>query len=333
MPEPRVSIVIPTFNRPANLERCLKSISALDYPRDRFETLIVNDGGTLPSEQVVFRIVSDIAVTVLSQPNRGPAAARNTGIAAARGEFIVFIDDDCVVPPDWLTNVEAAIEKTPDTLIGGRTVNLFPENVFSETSQLIVDYVYRYYDGSAGNSTFFASNNIVVRSDLIRDIGGFDENFRTAEDRELCRRWAASGRPFSYAPDVVVMHGHHLTLASLHAQHFSYGRGALPFWTRGTDSTSGFHVEPPRFYSGMFAFPFVMGKPAAPLLSALIVSTQVANAAGFFFEAVKTLLSDRSAALVDHSILHDKSHVLSGVNVLEGIAGNGNDVRQLAGLD
>lgn len=307
MTQPFFSIVIPTFNRRDNLERCLKSIAALEFPQDLFEVVIVNDGGFVASELDLSVAAGGAALRVVSQKNRGPAAARNTGVAMARGEFIAFIDDDCVVPRDWLNNLAKATSQTPDALIGGRTTNLFPNNVFSETSQAIVDYVCRYYDGNDGRSTFFASNNITVRTSLIRDIGGFDESFRTAEDRDFCRRWADHGREFAYAPQVVVMHGHRLTLASLHAQHFSYGRGALPFWKKGAKVDSHFHVEPPRFYSAMLRFPFATGRRAAPLLSALIVSTQVANAAGFFFEAAKTLLVDRSHAFVDDPILHHSS--------------------------
>jgi hypothetical protein len=119
----------------------------------------------------------------------------------------------------------------------------------------------------------------------------------------------------TYDESVVVLHAHQLALTSLHAQHFGYGRGAFPYWTKAAQRGSGFRVEPLAFYTGMLAAPFRSRLHAAPVIALLILSAQVANAAGFFYEMGRSLLR-RSRPLVDHSVLHDKRYPLRDVNVL-----------------
>ena len=86
-----VSIVIPTYGRPDQLAACLDSLEALDYPRDRFEVIVVDDG----SPQPLPPYGGALRVTLVRQAHAGPAAARNTGAAASRGRWLAFTDDDC----------------------------------------------------------------------------------------------------------------------------------------------------------------------------------------------------------------------------------------------
>jgi GT2 family glycosyltransferase len=201
-------------------------------------------------------------------------------------------------------------------MIGGRTVNALSSNCFSAASQSIVDYICNYYNGAAGRPRFFASNNFTVPADLFRSIGGFDERFRAAEDRDLCLRWNAAGFAMVYADSVVVMHAHDLGLRSLHSQHFMYGRGAYPYWKRAAGTGVRFRIEPISFYARMLAAPFKSQVASAPLVTALTLTTQVANAAGFFYEIARSLLLRRSVSFVDDPVLHHKAHPLSDVNIL-----------------
>jgi GT2 family glycosyltransferase len=284
----RFSIIIPTYDRPAELSRCLAAVSASAFRKDRFEVIVVDDGGTTPRIDDLRAAAPGLQLEIISQRNRGPGAARNAGARAARGDYLAFVDDDCIPPVDWLTNLDNAVERNPDALIGGRTVNAIPGNLFSQASQTLVDYVYSYYNtADGGRNAFFASNNMTVPAAAFRMVGGFDESFRTAEDRELCSRWLANGRLLSYDPDVVMHHAHHLDLLSLHRQHFGYGRGALPYWRKMADRRMrGFRVEPFSFYVRMLAFPFRQGDSKPLLVSALIACSQLSNAAGFAAEAL-----------------------------------------------
>jgi GT2 family glycosyltransferase len=293
-----VSIIIPTFNRLAELERCLESIGRMNRSGFNVELIIVNDGGAAPDDQRLTSLANGVELHLLSQPQSGPAAARNLGVRAARGDWFAFIDDDCLLPSDWPARVSDAIRRHPGSMIGGRTVNDLTTNAFSEASQTLVEYVYEYYNIQSRQRTpMFASNNMLVPAAPLKALGGFDERFRTAEDRELCRRWNDAGHATVYEPGVVVLHAHDLNMASMLRQHFAYGRGAFPYWEKKSGSLRAIAVEPFGFYLAMLSYPFRMRKRNALMLGMLIAASQIANAGGFVFSiACKSLrLSSRTS--------------------------------------
>lgn len=288
MNEPLFSIVIPTYNRPERLQRCLQAISRLDYPRQKFELILVDDGSETPLDSVVAPFQDQFNLTLIRQVNAGPAAARNTGAKHAKGEFLAFTDDDCTPTPNWLTALETCFTAAPDSLVGGRTLNALPNNLYSTASQLLIDYLYAYYNRTVGQATFFASNNFAMPTQRFRTIGGFNTSFPLAagEDREFCDRWLQYRYPMTYAPEVQISHAHHLTWRSFWRQHFNYGRGAFCFHQiRAQRIQTQIKVEPVTFYFNLLAYPFRQShSQSALLLTLLLFLSQVANAAGFFRE-------------------------------------------------
>ena len=284
------SIIIPTYARPERLATCLQSLALLDYPRDRFEVIVVDDGSEMPIEPVVAPFRDQLALTLIKQPNAGPATARNTGAARARGKFLVFTDDDCAPALDWLKTLAARFATAPDCVIGGQTLNALPNNLYSTASQVLIDYLYKYYNDSPNQSSFFASNNLALPADRFHALGGFDTTFplAAAEDREFCDRWLHHGYEMSYAPEVRVYHAHKLTLPTFWRQHFNYGRGAFCFHqVRSRRDLGRIKVEPVSFYFNLLTYPFLQAsRPQALLLAALFLVSQVANVTGFFWERV-----------------------------------------------
>lgn len=282
------SIIIPTYARPEQLATCLQSLAYLDYPRNRFEVIVVNDGSEMPLEAVVAPFHSQFDVLLIAQPNAGPAKARNTGAARARGKFLVFTDDDCAPAPDWLKTLAARFATAPDCLIGGRTLNALPNNLYSTASQVLIDYLYKHYNADSNRSSFFASNNLALPADRFHALGGFDTTFPlpAGEDREFCDRWLHHGYEMIYAPEVQVYHAHKLTLPTFWRQHFNYGRGAFCFHQARSQRNDGrIKVEPLSFYFNLLTYPLSGALPQqALLLAALFVVSQVGNVAGFFWE-------------------------------------------------
>lgn len=284
------SVIVPTYARPEQLAACLGALARLDYPRDRFEVIVVDDASEMPPEAVVVSFRDRLNVTLVTQSHAGPAAARNTGAARARGEFLAFTDDDCTPAPDWLQALAGRFAATPDRAVGGQMRNALPENPYSTASQFLLAYLYSYYNSDVSGARFFASMNLAMPADRFRAIGGFDTSFPTAaaEDRELCDRWLHHGYQMTYAPQAIIYHTHRLTLRSFWRQHFHYGRGAFAFHRararRGSDSI---RVEPLSFYLDLLRYPFSHDGGRAALLAALLGLSQVANVVGFMWEAAR----------------------------------------------
>src|SRR5690242_16282570 len=97
----RFSVVVPTYNRPQPLSRCLDALARLYYPREQFEVIVVDDGSTESLAALVKNFQERLDIRYLREEHAGPGMARNVGAAHARGEYLAFTDDDCAPCPDW----------------------------------------------------------------------------------------------------------------------------------------------------------------------------------------------------------------------------------------
>jgi GT2 family glycosyltransferase len=229
-----------------------------------------------------------LPVTLVRQEPAGPAVARNTGVARARGDCLAFTDDDCRPAPDWLARLADRLDRDPAALVGGLTLNALTDNPYSTASQLLIDYLYSYYNPDAAHARFFTSNNLALSAARFRDSGGFDVTCPrpAGEDREFCDRWQQRGLPMVYAPEARVFHYHLLSLPAFARQHFTYGRGAYYFrLTRARRGGGRVDLEPAAFYTNLIRYPF-RRRPRLPAtgLAALLTLAQAANACGYFWE-------------------------------------------------
>lgn len=295
-PLPYFSIVIPTYARPVQLAACLEALARLRYPRDRFEVIVVDDDSPIPAETVAASFLTRLTLTVLTQSRAGPAAARNQGARLAKGDTLVFTDDDCAPAPDLLDALARRMAVTPVAAIGGKTVNALAGNPFASASQLLIDYLYDYHARSGTPYRFFTSNNLALPAARFHDVGGFDESFSRAgaEDREFCGRWRDRGFPLVFAPDVVVYHAHPLTLRGFWRQHVRYGRGAARFHRLRAERTGdSLRIEPLDFYLSLIRYPFTRaGLTKRLLLSTLLLVSQAATTSGFLAHRVELLFGN-----------------------------------------
>jgi GT2 family glycosyltransferase len=226
---PVISVVVPTKGRLASLERCLRALRATDFDHERFEVLVANDRGGEPGDSLVASFADELTVAVARPQRSGPSAARNAGVAAARGAYIAFTDDDCEPSATWLTALEHALEANPGAAVGGPIVNGVPENLGAMATQVVVDALHAHFNRDPRSPRFFASSNVAFPAAPLQALGGFDEDVRYAEDRELCERWIRTGHRFVSAPQAIVVHMRTLGLGEFMAQHYGYGRGARGF--------------------------------------------------------------------------------------------------------
>lgn len=288
---PFVSIIIPTFNRPGSIAACLRAIAELDYPPDRFETVVVDDGGSAPLNEMVQIAAPAVRVRVIRQQNAGPATARNTGAEAAEGELLAFTDDDCRPDAGWLRAIAEAHRHHPEALIGGQTINGLPDNYFSQASQDIATFAYEYFNGGAAGPRFFTSNNMAAPAGLFFEVGRFDTSFPLAagEDREFSDRWQATRLPFHYEPAAVIYHCHRLTALRFCQQHFNYGRGGYHFnVVRKAAGRGPVPREPLRFHLDLITYNLRRGEVRLGLAQLpIMTASQAAVALGYLVEAVR----------------------------------------------
>ncbi|KJR41168.1 glycosyl transferase family 2 protein, partial [Candidatus Magnetoovum chiemensis] len=98
------SVIIPTYNRSGTLSRCLEALSAQDFPFDKFEVIVCDDGSSDDTAAAVTRFKASLTLKYIRQDNKGPAAARNLGILNSIGKYLLFLNDDAIAADNLLTN-------------------------------------------------------------------------------------------------------------------------------------------------------------------------------------------------------------------------------------
>src|SRR5437867_3641156 len=141
-----ISVIVPTHNRVALLQQNVESLLRQDFT-DR-EIIIVNDGSTDGTDRYLSTLETSAKIVYVRQDNQGPAAARNAGIKVARGRYVAFTDDDCVVPARWLARIVAVFESGGYDFVGGVVRNCVRNNIYSELSQDIVNHFVKFLSES-----------------------------------------------------------------------------------------------------------------------------------------------------------------------------------------
>ncbi len=281
---PKYSLVIPTYNRPEQLRRCLDGVAALETQKDRFEVIVVDDGSRTPVDDVVDEFRTNLNIRLMRQENQGPATARNVGAAAANGDYLVFIDDDCVPEPDWLTRIGRRLALSPLTGVGGGATDRIG-NCCTTAHQALMDYLYATFNANPEQAHFCATNNLCLPREFFAELGGFATSFRYAagEDRDFCDRWRAAGHELHYLPVARVDHYHALNLRTFLRLHYRYGRGARHYRALSKNAV-GF--ETAGFYAGLVAWPFRTLPPLrATAVFGLQLLSQAAHGVGYLREA------------------------------------------------
>jgi len=275
------SVIIPTYNRPHELDRCLKSFTKLDYPA--WELIVVNDGGGQSFATLDDRLLAKLPIKLIEQSNRGPAAARNAGAVIAQGQYLAFTDDDCEVTSTWLTDFANHLNETKLSAIGGQVQNPYPNNIAAETWQQYMMFLCNYFKDANGNHLLLPSNNIIYSKKVFDAIGGFDTSFpiAAAEDLDLGFRLVAAGHQQQLVSGAMILHHHQNTRVGYLKQQFRYGRGGYHFQKKRYD------VSVLRYYRGQFYIKLVKRLwhiHASWQMWILILLTFIFHAMGKYYE-------------------------------------------------
>jgi mycofactocin glycosyltransferase len=226
LPEPllSVSVVIPVKDREGELQRCLASIARVDYPRELVQVIVVDDGSRDDSAKVARE--SGALVIPSGGTGRGPAAARNVGARAARGEILAFIDSDCTASPEWLRELLPAFSDAAVAAVGGMVDGMCTASTVDRYEAVMSSLTLgsRERFGSEGTDTFYLpSCNLLVRRAGFLEIGGFADAMHVGEDVDLTWRLRDRGLTIAYLPAGHICHEHRSTIRSFMSRRFDYG--------------------------------------------------------------------------------------------------------------
>jgi glycosyltransferase involved in cell wall biosynthesis len=209
---PQISVIIPHLNQPEHLRRCLASLAAQNYPRERFEVIAVDNGSAEPPTAALDELPG---VRLEQEPTPGPGPARNRGVALARGEILAFIDADCTADPGWLAAVAGRFHSAVPRLILGGDVRIAYRDPNRLTALEAYESVFAYRQQEyITKKGFSGTGNLAVRRADFAAIGPF-AGIEVAEDREWGHRAVAKGYRIAYVPEMIVFHPARETFAEL----------------------------------------------------------------------------------------------------------------------
>ena len=214
MIKPYVSFVIPVLNAENDIGRCLISIQNLAFLADAYEVIIVDNGSTDRTPQ----IVRDLGFAIEIVPNAHVSALRNRGVAMARGDYIAFVDADVELSPHWLQNALTAF--TDNHVVASGCYPGVPQDATWVQRTWDTHQRGRQLENKTEAISWLPSMNLIVRRDDFLAIGGFNEHLETAEDVDLCYRLKHRG---------AILHN-----TAMQAIHWGEARDLRTFWRKET---------------------------------------------------------------------------------------------------
>ena len=216
---PFVSVALITFNEKANIADCLRSLDVLDYPRSRYETVVVDGGST----DGTLEILRDFPVSLIIDTRKCRGLARNTAVNAAKGDLIAFIDADCLATPSWLRDHVRIHRKGSVLIVGGSVLQggdlSLPTRIFHE-----IYFASQLPSVPHGTTWDLATCNASFKRSTFHDVGLFPQMDR-GEDSLLCWEALKKGYEVVFDPMPQVVHIHdRLTFRSLFGRSREQGR-------------------------------------------------------------------------------------------------------------
>lgn len=197
------SIIIPAKNEAANIGRCLDSIRRMEWDRDQYEVIVVDNGST----DATVAIAGEKGATVYVKPGLTIAGLRNFGAAHAVGEILAFIDADCTVATSWLANAFLYLQR-PNVVCFGSPPLVQEDATWVQSTWFSI----RKKKNDRCETDWLESMNMFVRREAFATAGGFDESLITCEDYDLSMRLKTQGRIITDSSITAIHHGEAATV-------------------------------------------------------------------------------------------------------------------------
>lgn len=284
---PFVSVIIPCYNCSSTVQWTIDALKQQTYLNK--EIILVDDG----SKDSTLDLLKKSGFTVLThEKNKGPGAARNTGIKASNGRILLFLDSDATIDNDWIQrHVSAHLEG--NKVVGGSTKPL--KNNFWG----MADHYSTWYDFSPrasrdSNRTQLNSANLSIDRDVFEKVGNFREDLANNEDVELTGRIKAAGFSLNFIPSISIYHHDRETFSGFWKHHYKYGFSTLKVRTKNSNTRYNWIIPRTKIsalisilplsilFTGYVCLYWARHEPKALIYSPLIFLSKIAHLWGIY---------------------------------------------------
>jgi mycofactocin system glycosyltransferase len=240
---PKVSIIIPVRDQPGDLIECLQSLTNLDYPRDRFEVIVVDDS----SQTEVSQIITTPDVTVIRQAeSQGASVCRNIGARETQGDILAFLDADCMARENWLKEIIPFFQTATVGAIGGYVDGYYKNRYldrYEEVSSPLNMGQRLLLEGNTEASFYVPTANMLVTREAFMATGGFKSGMHVGEDVDFCWRMRNRGYSLLYVPLGRVAHKHRNHFPKMLKRRSEYGTSEARLYLTHRDKRKTFLIS------------------------------------------------------------------------------------------
>ncbi len=247
------SVIVPVFNRPDEISDLLASLAS--QSDSGFETVIVEDGSTIPCREQCEAYAGRLSLKYFYKDNEGRSIARNYGMDRAGGDYFIFVDSDCILPPDYIARLREALGETPADCFGGPDA---AHESFTDT-QKAINYSMTSFlttGGIRGGKVHMEkftprTFNMGFSRQVFEKVGGFREMF--SEDIDMSTRIRLAGFSIMLFPDVAVYHKRRVDFRKFWRQVHVFGMSRITLQLLYPGSMKAVHWLPALFVIGAVA--------------------------------------------------------------------------------
>ncbi len=243
------SIIIPVYNRPEEVDDLLHSLTKQTYKH--FEVLIVEDGSTRPCKEIVDGYARQLEIRYFAIPNGGPSRARNHAAKQSKGDYLLILDSDCLLPEGYLDAINDELDQEPADAFGG------PDKAHASFTsiQKAISYAMTSFFTTGGirggkkklDKFYPRSFNMGVRRDVFMLLEGFDTSMRYGEDIDFSTRLFRSGFRTRLFPEAYVYHKRRTTFRQFFRQVEHSGEARIVLWHKYPETLKLVHCLPSLF--------------------------------------------------------------------------------------
>lgn len=251
-PEMFYSVIIPVYNRPDEVDELLDSLTSQTYKE--FEVIVVEDGSSIPCKEVVDRYNEKLDIKYFSKANSGPGQTRNYGAERSKGDYLIILDSDCILPPGYFNTVEKELKDNPADAFGG------PDKAHDSFTniQKAINYAMTSFFTTGGirggkkkmDKFYPRSFNMGVKREVYEALGGFSK-MRFGEDIDFSIRIFKGGYKCRLFPDAWVYHKRRTDLKKFFKQVHNSGIARINLYKKYPESLKPVHVLPALFTLGV----------------------------------------------------------------------------------
>jgi mycofactocin system glycosyltransferase len=240
---PRISIVIPVRDQSGDLTECLQSLMNLDYPEDRYEVLVVDDG----SAKDISDIVAPFNIRLIRlEESQGAAAGRNIGAKQAQGDILAFLDADCTADKDWLREIVPFFQAEGIGAVGGFVASYYCQSYldrYEEAFSSLNMGQHLIFQGNTKANFYVPSCNMLVSRQVFKETGGFSGGMPVGEDVDFCWRMRRLGYALLYVPAGRIAHKHRNRLGKMLRRRHEYGTSEATLYRQHQDKRKRFPIS------------------------------------------------------------------------------------------